>query len=197
MPAEYAGPLLSAGITTYNALRNSGGRPGDTVAVLGVGGLGHLAVQYARNMGFRTVALSRGASKRELAEKLGAHAYVDTAADDAAGVLQALGGADVILATAPNAQAISSAFGGLKSRGKLLVVGAPADNLEIPAFGLLSGKIVAGWPSGSAIDSEDTMKFSALFGIQAQIERFELERAGEALAKVLENKVRFRAVLVP
>jgi D-arabinose 1-dehydrogenase-like Zn-dependent alcohol dehydrogenase len=197
LPAAEAGPLLCAGITTFNALRNSGARPGDTVAVLGLGGLGHLGVQYARNMGFRTIALSRGTSKQELAAKLGAHHYIDTAAAPVGEQLQALGGADLILATAPNAQAISDAFHGLSARGKLLVVGAAQEALSIPGFDLLSGKAVAGWPSGSAIDSEDAMKFSALFGVKPHIETFPLENAGEALAKCLENKVRFRSVLVP
>jgi D-arabinose 1-dehydrogenase-like Zn-dependent alcohol dehydrogenase len=197
LPAEEAGPLLCAGVTTYNALRNSGARSGDTVAVLGVGGLGHLGVQYARQMGYHTVALSRGADKASLAEELGAHRFIDTAADDPAEALQALGGADVILATAPNAKAIGATFKGLKARGKLLVVGAAPDPLEIPAFDLLSGKSVAGWPSGSAIDSEATMEFSVLTGVRPKIETFPLAQAGEALSKVLGNEVRFRAVLVP
>jgi len=197
LPAEEAGPLLCAGVTTYNALRNSGARPGDTVAVMGVGGLGHLGLQYANKMGFRTVALSRGADKEPLARDLGAHEYIDTAAQEPASALQALGGADVVLATAPNAPAISATFRGLKGRGKLVVVGATPDPLEIPAFDLLSGKSVSGWPSGSALDSEATMKFSALTGVRAKIETFPLENAGEALAKCMENRVRFRAVLVP
>ena len=197
LPPEDAGPLLCAGVTTYNALRNSGARPGDTVAVMGVGGLGHLGLQYANEMGFRTVALSRGADKEKLAKELGAHVYIDTSAQNPAEALQSIGGADVILATAPNAKAISATFDGLKGRGKLVVVGATPDPLEIPAFNLLSGKQIAGWPSGSALDSEATMKFSALTGVRAHIEKFPLEKAGEALQKCLENKVRFRAVLVP
>jgi D-arabinose 1-dehydrogenase-like Zn-dependent alcohol dehydrogenase len=197
LPAEDAGPLLCAGVTTYNALRNSGARSGDTVAVLGVGGLGHLGVQYARQMGFHTVALSRGPEKEALAKELGAHRYIDTAANDPAAALQAIGGADVVLATAPNAKAITATFGGLKARGKLIVVGAAPDPLEIPAFDLLSGRSVAGWPSGSAIDSEATMQFSVLTGVRPRIEKFPLAQAGEALAKVLSNDVRFRAVLVP
>lgn len=196
LPAAEAGPLLCAGVTTFNALRNSGARPGDTVAVLGVGGLGHLGIQYARNMGFHTVALSRGTDKKKLAEKLGAHDYVDTEDGGAADQLQALGGADVILATAPNAKAISECFGGLKGRGRLVVVGATPEPLNIPAFDLLSGRQVAGWPSGSAIDSEDTMRFSARFDVKPKIETFSLEQAGEALKKCLDNEVRFRSVLV-
>lgn len=192
-----AGPLLCAGVTSYNSLRNSGARPGDTVAVQGIGGLGHLALQYAARMGFRVVALSTGSDKAGLAKELGAHEYIDTAKVPAAEGLQALGGADVVLATAPHASAIASTLGGLKSRGKLLVVAAAAEPLSIPVFPLLSGKSVAGWPSGSAIDSEDTMRFSALTGVRPRTETFKLEQAEEAFAKMMENKVRFRAVLVP
>jgi alcohol dehydrogenase, propanol-preferring len=191
------GPLLCAGVTTFNALRNSGARPGDTVAVQGIGGLGHLAIQYAARMGFRTVALSRGADKAELARQLGAHEYVDTQSTTAADGLKALGGADLVLATAPHSEAISAVAGGLKSRGKLLIVAAPFEPLSVSAFGLLSGKSVSGWPSGSAIDSEDTMKFSALTGVKPMVETFKLEDAEVAYNKMMENKVRFRAVLVP
>jgi alcohol dehydrogenase, propanol-preferring len=191
------GPLLCAGVTTFNALRNSGARPGDTVAVQGIGGLGHLAIQYAARMGFRTVALSRGADKAELARQLGAHEYVDTQATTAADGLKALGGADLVLATAPHSETISSVVNGLKSRGKLLIVAAPFEPLSVSALGLLSGKSVSGWPSGSAIDSEDTMKFSALTGVKPMVETFKLEDAEVAYNKMMENKVRFRAVLVP
>lgn len=197
LDAAEAAPLLCAGITTYNALRNSGARAGDTVAVQGIGGLGHLAVQYAAKMGFRTVAISRGADKEQLARKLGAHEYVDTQRTTAADGLQQLGGADLVLATAPNAEAMASTVGGLKARGKLLVVAAPFDPLQISAFALLTGKTVAGWPSGSAMDSEETMAFSALSGVRPSIERFKLEQAEEAFARVMANQVRFRAVLVP
>jgi D-arabinose 1-dehydrogenase-like Zn-dependent alcohol dehydrogenase len=191
-----AGPLLCAGVTTYNALRHSGARPGDTVAVQGLGGLGHLGVQFAQRMGFRTVALSRGPDKAELAAQLGAHHYVDTAAQDPAAALQKLGGADVILATAPSAAAIGSTFGGLTPRGTLMVVGASPDTLAIPAFSLLSGKSVRGWPSGSAADSEDTMRFAALTGIRPMIEKFPLDQAEEAYARMIGNHARFRAVLL-
>jgi D-arabinose 1-dehydrogenase-like Zn-dependent alcohol dehydrogenase len=197
LPAVEAGPLLCAGVTTFNALRNSGARPGDTVAVLGVGGLGHLGIQYARNMGFRTVALSRGKDKAALAKQLGAHDYIDTSDANAADALQAIGGADLVLATAPNAKAIGDTFGGLKPRGKLLIVAAATDPISLPAMALLSGKSVAGWPSGSAIDSEETMQFSARFGVKPHVETFPLEQTAEALAMCLESKVRFRAVLVP
>jgi propanol-preferring alcohol dehydrogenase len=197
LDAAEAAPLLCAGITTYNSLRNSGARPGDTVAVQGIGGLGHLALQYAAKMGFRTIAISRGADKEELARSLGAHEYVDTQKVSAAEGLQKLGGADLVLGAAPNGEAIASTVGGLKSRGKLLLVAAPHDPIPVSGFALLSGKTIAGWPSGSAIDSEETLSFSKLTGVRPRIEKFKLEQAEEAFAKVMENKVRFRAVLVP
>jgi len=197
LDAADAGPLLCAGVTTYNALRNSGARPGDTVAVQGIGGLGHLAVQYAARMGFRTVAISSGADKEELARQLGAHEYVDTAKVPAAEGLKKLGGADLVLATAPHATAIGSTVDGLKARGKLLIVAAPFEPMQIGALPLLSGKTIAGWPSGSSIDSEETMAFSALTGVRPRIEKFKLDQAEEAFAKMMENKVRFRAVLIP
>jgi D-arabinose 1-dehydrogenase-like Zn-dependent alcohol dehydrogenase len=197
LEAAEAGPLLCAGVTTFNSLRNSGARPGETVAVQGIGGLGHLAIQYAARMGFRTVAVSRGADKEDLARKLGAHEYVDTQKETAAEGLRRLGGADLVLATAPNSEAIASTVDGLKPRGKLLIVAAPFEPLQLSAFGLLSGKTVAGWPSGSSIDSEETMSFSALTGVRPRTEIFKLEQAEEAFAKVMENRVRFRAVLTP
>lgn len=197
LDAADAGPLLCAGVTTYNALRNSGARPGDTVAVQGIGGLGHLAIQYAAKMGFRTIAVSSGSDKEELARQLGAHEYVDTKKVAAAEGLQKLGGAHLVLATAPYADAVSSTVGGLRSRGKLLIVAAPFEPLKVSAMGLLSGKSVSGWPSGSAIDSEDTMSFSALTGVRPRIEKFKLDQAEAAFTKVMENKVRFRAVLTP
>jgi len=197
LDAADAGPLLCAGVTTYNSLRNSGARAGDTVAVQGIGGLGHLAIQYAARMGFRTVALSHGADKEALARQLGAHAYVDTQSVDAAEGLQKLGGADVVLATAPSSAAIASTVNGLKPRGKLLIVAAAFEPLQLSALALLSGKSVAGWPSGSAMDSEETMAFSALSNVRPRIEKFPLEKAEEAFAKVMANQVRFRAVLVP
>lgn len=197
LEATEAGPLLCAGITTYNALRNSGARPGDTVAVQGIGGLGHLAIQYAARMGFRTIAISRGADKEELAHKLGAHDYVDTQTISAADGLKKLGGAHLVLATAPNSEAIASTVGGLRDRGKLLIVAAPFEPLQISAFALLTGKTVAGWPSGSAIDSEETMAFSALSKVRPMVEVFPLEQAEQAFTKMIENRVRFRAVLTP
>ena len=192
-----AGPLLCAGITTFNALRNSGARAGDTVAVQGIGGLGHLAIQFAARMGFRTVALSSGPDKEELARELGAHEYIDTKAVDASEGLQKLGGADVVLATAPHAAAIASTVNGLKPRGKLLIVAAPFEPMTISAFPLLSGKTIAGWPSGTAIDSEDTMAFAALTNVRTRVEKFPLEQAEAAFGKMMENRVRFRAVLIP
>jgi D-arabinose 1-dehydrogenase-like Zn-dependent alcohol dehydrogenase len=197
MDAADAGPLLCAGVTTYNSLRNSGARSGDTVAILGIGGLGHLAVQYAARMGFRTIAVSRGADKEALARQLGAHEYLDTQAIDAAEGLQKLGGADLVLATAPNSDAIAATLNGLKPRGKLLIVAAAFEPIQISGLSLLSGKTVAGWPSGSAFDSEETMAFSALTNVRPQIEKFKLDQAEEAFNKMMANKVCFRAVLIP
>lgn len=195
--AVEAGPLLCAGVTTYNALRNSGARPGQTVAIQGIGGLGHLAIQYAARMGFRTVAISRGADKAALAKELGAHEYVDTQQVAAAEGLQKLGGADVVLATAPHSDAIQATVDGLTPRGKLVIVAAPFTPVSVNPFSLLSGKAVAGWPSGSAIDSEDAVAFSALTGVRPRVETFKLADAERAFAHMMENKARFRAVLVP
>jgi len=195
--AVEAGPLLCAGLTTYNALRNSGARPGDTVAVQGIGGLGHLAVQFAARMGYRTVAISRGADKAKLARELGAHEYIDTQIVTATEGLAKLGGADLVLATAPSSEAIASTVAGLKPRGKLLIVAAPFESLSLSAFALLSGKSVAGWPSGTAIDSEDAMAFSALTSVRPRVETFKLDQAELAFEKMMSNRIRFRAVLVP
>jgi D-arabinose 1-dehydrogenase-like Zn-dependent alcohol dehydrogenase len=197
LSAVEAGPLLCAGVTTYNALRNSGARPGDTVAVQGIGGLGHLGIQYAAKMGFRTVAISRGGDKEALARQLGAHEYVDTARGPAAEALQRLGGADVVLATAPSGESLAGVVNGLKPRGTLLIVAAAPEPFQVSAFALLSGRRIVGWPSGSAIDSEDTMNFSALTGVKARTETFKLEQAEEAFQKMMASTVRFRAVLTP
>ena len=197
LDAAEAAPLLCAGVTTFNALRNSGARPGDTVAVQGIGGLGHLAIQFASRLGFRTVALSRGADKEALARELGAHEYIDTGKITAAEGLQRLGGAHLVLATAPHADAISGVVAGLVPRGKLLLVAAPSEPIAVSAFTLLSGKAIAGWPSGTSIDSEETLAFSLRAGIRPRIERFPLDQAEEAFARMMENRVRFRAVLVP
>nr|MBA3912614.1 zinc-binding dehydrogenase [Terriglobales bacterium] len=190
-----AAPLLCAGITTFNPLRNSGARTGGVVAVQGIGGLGHLGIQYARKMGFRTVAISSGADKEQLARELGATDYMDTSKGSAADLLQKLGGADVILTTAPHSQSIAPLLGGLKPRGKLLIVAAAADPMEIVPAMLLSGKSISGWPSGSAADWEDTLSFSAENHVLPMIETFPLEKVKEAYERMMSNKARFRVVL--
>jgi propanol-preferring alcohol dehydrogenase len=191
-----AAPLLCAGITTYNALRNSGARPGDIVAVQGVGGLGHLGIQYAASMGFHTIALSRGGDKKDLALALGAKEYIDAEASNAAQALQERGGARVILATAPNAKAMSSVIDGLSVNGKLLMVGATPEPIEVSPFQLImKRRSVTGWPSGTPRDSEDTLSFSVLSNTRAQIETFPLEEAGRAYERMISNKARFRVVL--
>ncbi|MDX1720098.1 MAG: alcohol dehydrogenase [Salegentibacter mishustinae] len=193
-----AAPLLCAGITVFNALRNSGITAGDTVAVQGIGGLGHLAIQYAAKMGMRTVAISTSDSKKELAEELGAHHFINAKQKDAAKELQNMGGAKLILATAPNSEAITSVIGGLGIDGKLLMVAATGDPIEVSPMELLMGrKSVAGWPSGTAMDSEDTLKFSAMTGTKPKIEEFPLDKVGEAYDKMINNKARFRVVLKP
>ncbi len=174
---DEAAPLLCAGITVFNAMRNSRTRAGDLVAVQGLGGLGHLGVQYARQMGFRTVAIGRGSDKEALARKLGAHVYLDTGSTDAAAELKKLGGARLILATAPDAKSISAVAGGLGSNGELLVVGVPPDPISVSVMQIVIGRQkVQGWSSGSAIDSEDTLRFSVLTGVRPMIERYPLEK---------------------
>ena len=196
LPAEEAGPFMCAGVTVFNALRNSGARAGDVVAVHGIGGLGHLGVQYARRMGFRTVAINRGRDKEDLARQLGAHSYIDATAQDVVAELQRIGGANVILATAPNAQAISGLVDGLAPSGKLLVPAAPAEPLSINVFSLiLKRSSVAGWYSGTARDSQDTLEFSALSGVHPMIEKYPLDRVAEAYEQMHSGKVRFRVVL--
>ncbi len=191
-----AAPLLCAGITTFNALRNSNLEPGDVVAVQGIGGLGHLGLQYANKFGCKVVALSRGPEKKELALKLGAHEYIDTEATDPAEELQKLGGADVLLATAPNSKAISSVIDGLGRNGQLMVVAATNDPIEVSPFQLIMGrKSISGWPSGDARDSEETLNFSALTDITPKIETFPLEKANEAYDRMINNEARFRVVL--
>jgi alcohol dehydrogenase, propanol-preferring len=191
-----AAPLLCAGITTYNALRNSGARPGDLVAVQGVGGLGHLGIQYAAAMGFHTVALSNGDAKKDLALSLGAKDYVDTRANDPVGALQARGGARVVLATAPSAKAMSSVIDGLAVDGKLLSVGATADPIEVSPFQLIMKRLsVSGWPSGTPRDSEDTLNFSVLSDTRAHVETFPLAEAAAAYDRMISNTARFRVVL--
>ncbi|PRX46352.1 alcohol dehydrogenase [Salegentibacter salegens] len=193
-----AAPLLCAGITVFNALRNSGITAGDTVAVQGIGGLGHLALQYAAKMGMRTVAISTSDSKKELAEELGAHHFINAKQKDAAKELKKLGGAKLILATAPNSEAITSVIGGLGIDGKLLMVAATGDPIQVSPMELLMGrKSVAGWPSGTAMDSEDTLKFSAMTGTKPKIEEYPLDKVSEAYDKMINNKARFRVVLKP
>lgn len=196
LPAAEAAPLLCAGITVFNSLRNSGVRAGDLVAVQGIGGLGHLGIQYARQMGFRTFAIGRGQDKEPLARKLGAAHFVDTAAGDPVGELQKFGGARVILATAPDAKSISALVNGLAANGKLVVVGASPEPLTVSPLQLIGGrKSIQGWPSGSAIDSEDTLTFSAFAGVRPMIERYPLEKAGEAFEQMISGRARFRVVL--
>ena len=191
-----AAPLLCAGVTTYNALRNVGARSGDLVGIQGLGGLGHLGVQYARAMGFEVVAISRGSDKEEHARKLGAHHYVDSARDDFVERMGKLGGARVILATAPNAQAISSTIPALGLNGCLLIVGAPFEPIQVGVFDLLTKDArIQGWSSGTAIDSTDTMAFSQLHGIKAMIETFPFDQAQAAFDHMWSGKVRFRAVI--
>ena len=181
------------GVTVFNALRHSGARAGEVVAVHGIGGLGHLGVQYARQMGFETVALGRGKDKESLAKTLGAHRYIDSGAGDAAAELQKLGGARVILATAPNAQAISALVDGLSADGNLLVPAAPAEPLTVSMMPLINGRrSVAGWYSGTAKDSQDTLEFSALTGVHPMIEKYPLSRVAEAYEQMHSGTVRFR-----
>ena len=196
LSAVDAGPLMCAGITTYNSLRNSGARPGDLVAVFGIGGLGHLGIQFAAKMGFRTVAIARGMDKEPLARKLGAVYYIDSHAQDAAAELVKLGGAKVILATVTSGKAMSAVLGGLGVNGKLIIVGAADEPLEVNAFLFIGGRrSIIGWPSGNSIDSQDTLAFSVLTGVRAMNEIFPLERAAEAYEHMMSGKARFRAVL--
>jgi D-arabinose 1-dehydrogenase-like Zn-dependent alcohol dehydrogenase len=193
---EEAAPLLCAGITTFNALRTAGAPAGGRVAVLGIGGLGHLGVQFAQRLGYETIAVARGTGKESLARELGAHHYVDSTAGDPGEALQALGGVDLILATITNAEAMAAVFGGLRPNGTLLVIGADMEPVPVPAMGLISGsKQIAGHASGTSIDSEDTMRFSALSGVRPMIETMPLERAAEAYEKMMSGDARFRMVL--
>ena len=197
VPAEEAGPFMCAGVTVFNALRNAGARAGDVVAVQGIGGLGHLAVQYASRMGFETVALGRGKDKEPLAKKLGAHHYIDSDVSDPSEELQKLGGARVILATAPNAKAISSVVNGLGVNGNLVIPAAPNDPLSTSVFPLILGRRqISGWYSGTGRDSQDTLKFSALSGVHPMIEKFPLHEVAAAYEQMHSGKARFRAVLV-
>jgi D-arabinose 1-dehydrogenase-like Zn-dependent alcohol dehydrogenase len=193
---DEAAPLLCAGITVFNALRNSGARAGELVAVQGIGGLGHLGIQYARQMGFRTVAIGRGADKQSLARKLGAHEYIDDAAGDSAQALQKLGGANVVLATAPDSKSMANLVNGLGPNGTLLVVGAGSDAISVTPLQLIPPKrAIKGWASGTARDSEDTLLFSSLSGVRPMIERYPLAKAADAYEQMMSGKARFRVVL--
>ena len=196
LPADEAAPLLCAGITVYNALRNSGARAGDLVAVQGIGGLGHLGIQYARQMGFRTVAIGRGGDKQPLAEKLGAREYIDTNNGSAAEALKKMGGAQVILATAPDSKSMSALVDGLGPNGTLMIVGAGMESLTITPLQLIMGRrSMRGWASGTARDSQDTLEFSAFSGVRPMIERYPLEKAAEGYNQMITGKARFRVVL--
>ncbi|GGE44315.1 alcohol dehydrogenase [Psychroflexus planctonicus] len=195
---EEAAPLLCAGITVFNALRNAGITAGDLVAIQGIGGLGHLAIQYANKMGMRTVAISTSDDKKELATQLGAHHFINAKSVDAAEKLKELGGAKLILGTAPSGKAMTSVLGGLGIDGKLLMVGATPEPVEVNPMQMLMGrKSVAGWPSGTPTDSEDTLNFSALFKTKTMIEEYKLEDVNEAYERMINNKSRFRVVLKP
>jgi D-arabinose 1-dehydrogenase-like Zn-dependent alcohol dehydrogenase len=196
LPADEAAPLMCAGITVFNSLRNAGARAGDLVAVQGIGGLGHLGIQYARQMGFRTAAIGRGGDKESLVKQLGAHHYIDSDAAVPATALQALGGASVILATAPDSKSISALVDGLGPDGKLVIVGASLEPLSITPLQLIfTRRTVRGWPSGTAKDSEDTLQFSSLSGVRPMIERYPLEQVAEAYDQMISGRARFRVVL--
>jgi D-arabinose 1-dehydrogenase-like Zn-dependent alcohol dehydrogenase len=196
LSAVDAGPLMCAGVTTFNPLRNSGARPGDLVAVLGIGGLGHLGIQFAAKMGFKTVAIARGRDKESLARKLGAQHYIDSQTQNAAADLGEMGGAKVILATATSGKAMSAVLGGLGVNGKLVILGAADEPLEVDGTLMIGGRrSIIGWPSGSSIDSQDTLSFSMFAGVRAMTEIFPLERAAEAYEHMISGKARFRAVL--
>jgi D-arabinose 1-dehydrogenase-like Zn-dependent alcohol dehydrogenase len=196
LSATDAAPLMCAGITTYNALRNSGARAGDIVAILGIGGLGHLGVQFAAKMGFRTIAIARGKNEEELVKKLGARLYIDNRSQNAVEELNKLGGAKVILATVPSGKAMSEILGGLAANGKLVIIGASDQPIEVPPILFVLGRrSLVGWPSGTSIDSQDTLSFSVLSGVRSMNEVFPLERAAEAYELMMSGKARFRCVL--
>ena len=191
-----AAPLLCAGITTYNALRHSGALPGDLVAVQGIGGLGHLGIQFANKFGYKVAAVGRGSENAALAKKLGASVYIDSKSTNAAEALQKLGGAQVILATAPSSKAMSELIDGLGPNGKLMVIGAAFDPIEVTPLQLISGsRTIQGWAAGTPTDSEDTLRFAELSGVRPMIETYPLEKAGEAYARMMSGKAQFRVVL--
>jgi D-arabinose 1-dehydrogenase-like Zn-dependent alcohol dehydrogenase len=196
LQAAEAAPLLCAGVTTFNSLRHSGAHPGDLVAVQGIGGLGHLGIQYASKFGYKVAAIGRGSGNAALAKKLGANVYIDSKATNAAEELQKLGGAQVILATAPNSKAMSALIDGLAPNGKLMVIGAAFDPIEVTPLQLIAGsRALQGWWSGTPTDSEDALRFSELTGVRAMIETWPLEKAGEAYARMLSGNAEFRIVL--
>jgi D-arabinose 1-dehydrogenase-like Zn-dependent alcohol dehydrogenase len=191
-----AAPLLCAGVTTYNALRHSGAFPGDVVAVQGIGGLGHLGIQFANKFGYKVAAIGRGAETATLAKKLGASLYIDSKSTNAAEVLQKLGGARVILATAPSSKAMSELIDGLAPNGKLIALGVTFDPIEVtPAQLIVGSKDIQGWASGTAADEEDTVNFAELSGVRPMIETYPLEKAADAYARMMSGKAQFRAVL--
>ena len=191
-----AAPLLCAGITTYNALRHAGALPGDLVAVLGIGGLGHLAIQFANKSGYKVAAIGRGAEDATLAKKLGAHVYIDNQATNAAQELVKLGGAQVVLATAPSSKAMTELFDGLAPNGRLMVIGATFDPITVAPVQLIgASRTIQGWAAGTPADSEDTLRFAELTGVRPMIETYPLEKAGEAYARMLSGNARFRVVL--
>ena len=191
-----AAPLLCAGITTFNALRHSGAGPGDLVAVLGIGGLGHLGIQFANKFGYKVAAVGRGSENAALAKKLGASVYIDNKVTKPAEELQKLGGAQVILATAPSSKAMTELIDGLAPNGKLMVVGATFDPIEVTPAQLISGsRSIQGWTSGTPADAEDTLRFAELTGVRPMIETYPLERAAEAYARMMSGKAQFRVVL--
>jgi len=191
-----AAPLLCAGITTYNALRHSGALPGDVVVVQGIGGLGHLGIQFANKFGYKVVAVGRGSENAPLAKKLGASVYIDSKATNAAQALQKLGGAQVIIATAPNSKSMSELIDGLGPNGKLVVIGAAFDPIEVTPAQLITGsRSILGWAAGTAADSEDTLRFAELSGVRAMIETYPLEKAAEAYARMMSGNAQFRVVL--
>jgi D-arabinose 1-dehydrogenase-like Zn-dependent alcohol dehydrogenase len=191
-----AAPLLCAGITTYNALRRSGAMPGDLVAIQGIGGLGHLGIQFASKFGYKVAAIGRGSENAALAKKLGANVYIDSASSNAADELQKLGGAQVILATAPSSKAMSELFNGLGPNGKLVVVGVSMDPIEVSPIQLITGsRTIQGWASGTSADEEDTLRFAELSGVRPMIETYPLEKAGEAYARMMSGKAQFRVVI--
>ena len=196
LASEDAAPLMCAGITCFNSLRHSGALPGDTVAILGIGGLGHLGVQFAAKSGYRTVAIARGADKGVLAKELGAHHYIDSTASNFAEELQKLGGADVILSTLTDANSLSQAVFGLAPNGRLVIVGVPEKPIELNTLPMILGhRAVKGWPSGTGMDSEDTLNFSALTGVRPKIELYPLDKAPEAFERMESGKARFRVVI--